>query len=86
MASILKLSKRPADLLGEQDQQPKDANVGFSLSKNLPKKTMDQAPESTFAPIPHELLSDTDRRITLAAIVNERRNLGGAAQAEQFIK
>jgi hypothetical protein len=85
MANILRLSTRQSDLLEEAEKQANASN-NLAVPKDLPKKNLGEAPESTFVPVPHELLSDNDRRITLAGIVNERRNLMGTAHAEHFIK
>lgn len=85
MANVLKLSKRPADLLIEKEGKPIEPPLSDLSSDVAAKKKLDQAPESNFVPVPHEILSDNDRRITLAGLVNERRNLGGTAHAEQYI-
>jgi hypothetical protein len=89
MANILKLSTRPSDLLNnEQNGQPSEPTSDDSmLAKNLPKKAMmDQAPESKFVAVPHEIVSENDRRITVAGLVNQRRTLGGTAHAEHYIR
>lgn len=87
MANILKLSKRPADLLAQENGQSSEPVSDSMLAKTLPKKpTMDQAPESKFAAVPHEIVSENDRRITVDGLVNQRRTLGGTAHAEHYIK
>jgi hypothetical protein len=85
MANILKFSKRPGDLLHEEGSNPKDMPVCPS-NNLLAAKKLNDAPDANFVAVPHELLSSTDRRITLEGVVNERRNVGGTAQAEQLIR
>ncbi|KAI6182166.1 hypothetical protein M3Y97_00351000 [Aphelenchoides bicaudatus] len=88
MANILKLSTRQADLLADeigQNGQSSESAPESMLPKDLPKKSTDQAPESKFVPVPHEIVSENDRRITVDGLVNQRRALGGTGHAEHFI-
>ncbi|KAI1729645.1 proteasome maturation factor UMP1 domain-containing protein [Ditylenchus destructor] len=94
MANILKLSKRPVDLLAESDDSDmskKPIVAAFEKRENqlVVHKTIEDAPQPSKEEnvAAHPLISEQSKRMpNIESLVEMRRKIGGNAQAEKLIQ